>query len=91
MGKVERFKLITECMTEVYTSKNADYGDSFSELNDEFGEQAGLIRLSDKLNRLKKLSVKDPRVLNESKIDTLMDLANYAIMQIMWLEETGQG
>ena len=79
-NKVTRFREITEQMADLYERKNKDYGDSFSQLNDEFGEIAGLIRLSDKLNRLKTL-VDSTAEVNESKKDTLIDLANYAIMR----------
>ena len=83
--KAKRFREITENMADLYERKNKDYGDSFGKLNNEFGEIAGLIRLSDKLNRLKML-VDSTAEVNESKKDTLIDLANYAIMQLMWLE-----
>ena len=83
--KGKRFREITDSMADLYERKNKDYGDSFGKLNNEFGEIAGLIRLSDKLNRLKTL-VGSKAEVNESKKDTLIDLANYAIMQLMWLE-----
>ena len=83
--KVKRFREITESMADLYERKNKDYGDSFSNSLDEFGEIAGLIRLNDKLNRLKTL-VDSKAEVDESKKDTLIDLANYAIMQLMWLE-----
>ena len=83
--KVKRFREITDNMADLYERKNKDYGDSFGKLNNEFGEIAGLIRLSDKLNRLKAL-VDSKAEVDESKKDTLIDLANYAIMQLMWLE-----
>ena len=42
------------------------------------------IRLSDKLNRFKKLSKNgDAKVADESIRDTLIDLANYALMTIL--------
>lgn len=45
------------------------------------------IRLADKLSRFKNLSSKaDQQVSNESIRDTLMDLANYAIMTVLELE-----
>ena len=83
--KVKRFREITDSMADLYERKNKDYGDSFGKSNNEFGEIAGLIRLSDKLNRLKTL-VDSKAEVDESKKDTLIDLANYAIMQLMWLE-----
>ena len=45
------------------------------------------IRLEDKLNRLKSLNFsRTIKVKNESIEDTLMDLANYAIMTLIELE-----
>ena len=41
------------------------------------------IRLSDKLERLKRLTKAEAEVKDESIRDTLIDLANYAIMTIM--------
>ena len=47
------------------------------------------IRLEDKLNRLKSLTVnnKAQQVNDESIEDTLLDLANYAIMAVMELKK----
>jgi hypothetical protein len=46
------------------------------------------IRLEDKLNRLKALTIKNQsqQVKDESVEDTLMDLANYAIMTVIELQ-----
>ena len=44
------------------------------------------IRLEDKLNRLKSLNFSKSAKVNESIEDTLMDLANYAIMTLIELE-----
>ena len=46
------------------------------------------MRLEDKLNRLKTLRKREAQVSNESIEDTLMDLANYAIMTLV---EMAQG
>ena len=46
------------------------------------------IRLSDKLNRFKRLSHGTEAHVNDESIrDTLMDLANYALMTILEMEE----
>lgn len=47
------------------------------------------IRLGDKLNRFKTLSRKldSQRVSDESLKDTLLDLANYAIMTVLEMED----
>lgn len=73
-------------LTKTYRDKNSDYGNSFVKVREEF-PNAILIRLSDKLNRLKTLySGKEQMVQNESIIDTLLDLANYCIMEIIEIE-----
>ena len=85
--KGKRFREITENMADLYERKNKDYGDSFSHSLDEFGVIAGVVRLSDKMNRIKALTKNGEQlVLDESIKDTLQDLANYSIMTMMWLE-----
>ena len=77
------FKQITQEMVDLYERKNKDYGDSFAELYKKYGMTSSLIRMEDKLNRLRSLVDKTNAVQDESKLDTLMDLANYAIMTII--------
>ena len=71
---------------QTFLKKNTDYGNSFEESLDEFGEVAGIVRISDKYKRLVNLTKNENRVL-ESKADTLKDMANYCLMQAVWLEE----
>lgn len=83
MDKKKQFEGITQEMLSLYKRKNADYGDSFSESFKEFGMTMPLIRLSDKLNRLKRLAKADAQVKGENIEDTLIDLANYAVMTLI--------
>lgn len=85
---VSKFNKITIELLDIYEKKNKDYGNSFSEQYKEYGLSSSLIRLDDKMRRLKNLNkVKSQNVKDESIIDTLSDLANYAIMTIMELKE----
>jgi hypothetical protein len=78
------FKLVTDLMCSTYKAKNSDYGSSFSKTRKEFGNAAILIRLTDKLERLKTLmSGNEQQVKDESINDTLLDLANYAVMELV--------
>lgn len=87
-NKVQQFKLITEKMLDTYERKNADYGNSFENTCNKFGITASLVRMSDKMERLCSLAKNgEQRVNNESIEDTLLDLANYSIMTMMWMEE----
>lgn len=81
--KCSMHKNICEYLTEIYTRKNSDYGDSFSSLRKEFPE-AILVRIGDKYNRLKTLYKNgECMVRNEPISDTLLDLANYCIMELI--------
>lgn len=76
---------ICKLLTDTYVKKNADYGDSFNQSLDKHGLVAGVVRLEDKMNRLANLTESDrPSEVNESLEDTLLDMANYAIMCVMW-------
>lgn len=82
---VQRFMDITTNMAKTYAAKNHDYGNSFEQSCNKFGIIAAVVRMGDKMNRLESLVVKRAEVKDESIKDTLLDLANYAIMTIMWL------
>ena len=88
MNKVERHEQICKYLNSLYERKNSDYNDSFSKSYKEYGMAMPCIRLEDKLNRLKALTVHNHKqeVLDENVRDTLEDLANYAIMTIIELD-----
>lgn len=77
------FKDILNKMYEVYEKKNADYGDSFSKTFEEFGLTSAAVRLNDKMERFKKLIKQDAQVKDETIKDTLLDLANYAVLTLV--------
>ena len=81
----ELYRKIIQELEQTYLAKNKDYGNSFEQSLDEFGEVAGIVRIGDKFNRAKNLSKNKANVTDESKVDTYLDMANYNIMQAMWL------
>ena len=89
MTKVEKHMALCKTLNDIYSKKNHDYGDSFHATYLEEGMAMPRIRLSDKLNRLKSLTRKadEAQVNDESIRDTLMDLANYALMTVLELDE----
>ncbi len=87
MNKPELHKRICDYLNDLYTRKNHDYGDSFHYSFLEEGMAMARIRLSDKLSRFKTLSkTQAQQVQDESMRDTLLDLANYAIMTVMEMD-----
>ena len=85
---VERHGKLCGELNALYERKNNDYGDSFHLSYLEEGLAMARIRLGDKLNRFKTLSRKpgQQKVGDESMRDTLLDLANYALMTVMELD-----
>ncbi len=86
--KVVIHKRLCLLLNSIYEKKNHDYGDSFHKTFVEEGMAMARIRLDDKLNRFKTLSRKgaEQQVSDESIKDTLLDLANYAIMTVLEME-----
>lgn len=82
-NKIEIFKSITDKMNKIYEAKNNDYGDSFTKVRNKYPNSV-IIRLNDKLNRLESLmSGKRQMVSKENINDTLLDMANYCIMELV--------
>lgn len=86
-NNVEQFMSITQNMAKTYAAKNHDYGNSFEQSLDKFGLVASVVRLGDKMNRIESLTKKEAQVKDESIKDTLLDMANYAIMTVMWMDK----
>ena len=82
---IHPFQEITNGLYETYCKKNRDYGNSFEQSLNKFGEISALIRISDKYNRLCSLITnKEQEVKDESIDDTILDMANYLIMWQMY-------
>lgn len=84
LDKAMTFDRICHEIMELHARKNKDYGNAADASYREFGITSYVIRLNDKMNRLKSLtkSGAEQKVKSESIEDTLMDLAAYSIMAI---------
>jgi len=74
----EAFRVCCENI-QLMDTKQQDYG---SNNISAFGEFGVIVRLNDKMERLKNLN-KMPSVKNESIEDTYQDIANYAVISLM--------
>lgn len=86
--KFARFRAIIEEMVNLYEKKNADYGNSFGDTYKQLGLISAVTRIMDKCNRLYNLRARQnqQRVKEESIRDTLIDLANYAVMTLVEID-----
>ncbi len=87
MDNLEKHKRILDEMHKLYCMKNNDYGNSVHDTYLKYGSAAYLVRMEDKLNRIRTLTSKPDacEVQDEKVFDSLIDLANYAILMYMEL------
>ena len=83
MSKYKIPAKICEELTQIYYNKNQDYGDSFAIVRAKVPD-AIRVRLWDKMLRLDNLlSGADALVQSETIEDTLKDMANYCLMELI--------
>ena len=86
VDRVEQMKAIQAKALDLFSKKNADYGDAFA----KYGVIGVLIRMEDKLHRSLSITHNGITLINdEGLVDTLLDLHNYSAMALMLLEEGG--
>jgi len=87
---MKTFDTILERMAAIHRAKNADYGSSYELSAQLLGRpvvEGLLTRMCDKLARACRLAQgQDPHVKDEALGDTLLDLANYAVLAVLSLE-----
>ena len=86
MDKIELHKQICNSLNKLYKDKNHDYGDSVHDTFKKYGLTSFLVRMEDKLNRARTLDKVESEVKDEKIEDTLLDLANYAILAVIELK-----
>jgi hypothetical protein len=83
--KIELHQELIDYLHDLYIRKNTDYGDSVHDTYTKYGLTSFLVRIEDKLNRARTLSSKRALVDDEKIEDTLLDMANYAILAVIEL------
>ena len=87
MDKIQKHQELLNYLHNLYVTKNHDYGDSVHDTYEKYGLTSFLVRMEDKLNRVRTLNQKqDIQVPTEKIEDTLLDLANYAILAVLELK-----
>ncbi len=82
--RIEQLKEVQAKGLELFTRKNADYGDAFA----KYGVSGVLMRIEDKIQRSMSITKNGVNLVADEGIrDTLIDLHNYAAMALMLLDE----
>lgn len=88
LNKSDIHKEYCDKLNKIYVAKNHDYGDCISKCIDTYGYVSMLVRMDDKLHRLNTLIAKKENAeVSESIEDTLLDLANYALITLTELTD----
>lgn len=82
---IDNFLQIQREQLKIFIQKNRDYGDSYK----DYGVVGILVRITDKINRLKQVSKTgiELGVPSETLKDTLLDLSIYSVLGLMELED----
>ena len=85
----DMFRDLTSRMNDIFQAKRNDYGPSTEDTFKRYGAVSLLVRMRDKLNRLDNLLVtKTSSSVNDERVeDTLLDLANYALITILEMKK----
>ena len=84
MDRVAQLKKVQQEALELFTRKNADYGDAFA----KFGVIGVLMRIEDKIQRALSITKNGINLVDDETLrDTLIDLHNYSAMTMMLLDE----
>lgn len=89
-NNVQTHQELVNYLHNLYIAKNTDYGNSVHDTYMKYGLVSYLVRIEDKLNRARTLSQKERMVNDEKLEDTLLDLANYAILAVIDLKQEEQ-
>lgn len=87
MSEIDMHSDLLKQLHELYLSKNSDYGNSVHETYKRYGLTSYLVRIEDKINRARVLSNSEAKVQDEKLEDTLMDMANYALLAVIELKK----
>ena len=82
----EKLQDIADEISQLVEMKNKDYGDAWQ----RYGIFTPLIRINDKLLRIKTLSDgREAMISNESIEDNLRDTVAYGLLALLYLDENG--
>ena len=83
VDRVEQYSAVQKEALELFSRKNADYGDAFA----TYGVVGVLVRMGDKISRMMSISSKGVNVVEDETLrDTLIDLHNYSAMAVMLMD-----
>lgn len=82
--RISQYNKVRDEAFSIFQKKNSDYGDAFA----DYGAVGVIMRMGDKIRRMSNITSTSVTLVEDERLrDTLMDLANYAVMGLMLLDE----
>lgn len=82
--RIAQYNKVRDEAFSIFQKKNSDYGDAFA----DYGAVGVIMRMGDKIRRMANITSTSVTLVEDERLrDTLMDLANYAVMGLMLLDE----
>lgn len=77
---------IADEIIKLVIAKNAQYGDAYFKLRDEWNTQSFCVRIGDKYYRLVNLVKSGQHLMDESIEDTIKDIIGYCMLELIYRE-----
>ena len=85
--RISQYNKIRNEAFGIFKKKNSDYGDAFA----DYGSVGVIVRMGDKIRRMSSITSNSITLVEDECLrDTLMDLANYAVMGLILLDEKSE-
>ncbi len=80
----EKLDVIVNEVIDTVLKKNKDYGNSYTNIRNKFGDLAFVVRIADKYYRLETLLNGRKPDVNESVEDTIKDMIGYCLLELQY-------
>jgi len=84
----QELRRVADEIIKLVCEKNAQYGDAYFKLRDEWNTQSFCVRIGDKYYRLVNLVKSGQHIMDESIEDTIKDIIGYCMLELIYREST---
>ena len=82
----QELRRVADDVIKLVAEKNAQYGDAYFKLRDEWNTQSFCVRIGDKYYRLVNLVKSGQHIIDESIEDTIKDIMGYCMLELIYRE-----
>ncbi len=80
----QELRRVADDVIKLVAEKNAQYGDAYFKLRDEWNTQSFCVRIGDKYYRLVNLVKSGQNITDEPIEDTIKDIVGYCLLELIY-------